>query len=408
MSEIADFFTHQYQFKLRRLCQVESERYEDVLQNYKLAFLTELKLIENQISTDGTIISQMTEYEKIVYQFLKEIDITTIQDAFIELENIYVKWIDFKSKEAISLLEKFIESKQILNEEIDIQKYILFRARKSQDILTKLDMFHIPFNKRYLISNQRYSLTGQPLFYLGLSVYDIINELGGDSCDEYKVSTIEFKNSFDVIDFRNKIDFFLKRKMTDSLIPEYSEEITLDKFKKWFFEFILIECCSFERKKEHSTYYFYEEYVLPQMVAQYLKETGKNGLVYSSTKKCLEQDTLRKVVNFSYKDNIAIFTHFDREHIYDDKLFHEVKISTPIAYSKIDESLTIEKLIAICDSLKDMDTGGDFEKYYNVGLEQKNAFAGLQIKKDEYFTSQIGKFQLYLVYYLLYEKRNQV
>ena len=38
-------------------------------------------------------------------------------------------------------------------------------------------MFHIPFNKRYLIGNQRYSLTGQPMLYIGSSVIDVAKEI---------------------------------------------------------------------------------------------------------------------------------------------------------------------------------------------------------------------------------------
>ena len=41
---------------------------------------------------------------------------------------------------------------------------------------TKDEMYHIPFNKRYLIGNERYSLTGFPTFYLSSSIYSCWEE----------------------------------------------------------------------------------------------------------------------------------------------------------------------------------------------------------------------------------------
>ena len=38
-------------------------------------------------------------------------------------------------------------------------------------------MFHIPFTKRNLIKNQRYSLIGRPMLYLGFTPKYIFKEL---------------------------------------------------------------------------------------------------------------------------------------------------------------------------------------------------------------------------------------
>src|SRR5208282_525908 len=57
-------------------------------------------------------------------------------------------------------------------------KGIFFRGRTGS--LTRYELFHIPFTKRQCIKNQRYSLSGQPLLYLGLSIVDVVSELRGD------------------------------------------------------------------------------------------------------------------------------------------------------------------------------------------------------------------------------------
>ena len=41
-----------------------------------------------------------------------------------------------------------------------------FKARVNGDFLERKDMLHIPFNKREIVSNQRFSVTGLPCLYL--------------------------------------------------------------------------------------------------------------------------------------------------------------------------------------------------------------------------------------------------
>ena len=44
--------------------------------------------------------------------------------------------------------------------------------------LSKEEMFHIPYEKRFLVGNQRFSLSGLPCLYLGGSSYICWEELG--------------------------------------------------------------------------------------------------------------------------------------------------------------------------------------------------------------------------------------
>lgn len=54
-------------------------------------------------------------------------------------------------------------------------------------------MYHIPFDKRYLIGNERYSLTGFPTFYLSSSIYSCWEECNRCNLDFSNVAL--FKNS---------------------------------------------------------------------------------------------------------------------------------------------------------------------------------------------------------------------
>ena len=58
---------------------------------------------------------------------------------------------------------------------------------------TEDEMYHIPFDKRYLIGNERYSLTGFPTFYLSSSIYSCWEECNRCNLDFSNVAL--FKNS---------------------------------------------------------------------------------------------------------------------------------------------------------------------------------------------------------------------
>lgn len=53
---------------------------------------------------------------------------------------------------------------------------------------TREDMFHIPFEKRHLVQDNRYSIHGIPSVYLGRSIYDCYLELGKPDFDDLWIS----------------------------------------------------------------------------------------------------------------------------------------------------------------------------------------------------------------------------
>jgi hypothetical protein len=74
-----------------------------------------------------------------------------------------------------------------------------FKARKAKlgeaPPTSREDMFHIPFEKRQLVKDQRYSIHGIPSIYLGSSIYDCYLELGKPSLDEFWVSLYCFSQA---------------------------------------------------------------------------------------------------------------------------------------------------------------------------------------------------------------------
>ena len=67
---------------------------------------------------------------------------------------------------------------------------VAYRARKcdTYDLFCRTEMMHIPYHKRHLISNQRFSLSGYPCLYLGTSIYGCWEELERPDIDRFNIT----------------------------------------------------------------------------------------------------------------------------------------------------------------------------------------------------------------------------
>ena len=146
----------------------------------------------NLISQAKTWLSvKDTNWEKVLYSFmssLKDIhclakgvdaksakkEVQSVMDSLYTIINPY-----YEGK-VINALD---ETKRLLikNFYISIAKDTPFfraLANETRFLYKKEEMFHIPFNKRYLVGNQRFSISGLPCLYLGGSPYVCWEELG--------------------------------------------------------------------------------------------------------------------------------------------------------------------------------------------------------------------------------------
>lgn len=124
----------------------------------------------------------------------------------------------------------------------------LYKARKGETnyLFAKEEMFHIPFDKRDRIGNQRYSISGIPCLYLGSSSYVCWEELGRVDYDK-----CNFCGYTNVIPFE----------VFDMCLPASVDGITDIK------RICLILACSLSAKRDA---FFKEEYILPQNIFQAL------------------------------------------------------------------------------------------------------------------------------------------
>lgn len=152
-----------------------------------------------------------------------------------------------------------------------------YRIRKSDgDFFTKEQMFHIPFDKRHLIATQRYSIPGIPSLYLGDSIFICWSELDKPSIREFYASRLQNTKSLKVIALTRKDDVVKQLSNTNG-------DWLFTVFLRYIVTFPLIAACSIKTKFPKGA--FKVEYILPQMLLQYVAENKEiDGIKYFSTK----------------------------------------------------------------------------------------------------------------------------
>lgn len=427
MACIICFLDDEYQENLRNVSQSKGERFEDSLNYYKDNFFAELNFLN---SIKKCIKHQALNYQTIIWATRLHQTIIRIKykpEFFDSIIDCYIKWISGSTVSAINSLDEILKENDILSLKKQIDTSIYFRGRKSNALLAKEDLYHIPFNKRYLISNQRYSLTGQPIFYFGLSVLDVLAEIrvSFNSFEDVNFSSFTIMdNSFKIFDFTNpfqleinNIDIIHTSSSGSKL--DYNDRLygnNSTKHSKDFFKYILLCISSFKRTIDNSN--FIEEYVIPQMLTEIIRKNEFDGILFPSTR--INNGMAYSIEKFhvsKYKENLALFTEYHREEEFDNKLINKFLISKPIKYKDFVEIdfLEIEKLgkqIVQLNNSKNV-----FKSLRQLaeltGISYKIQFENLLIKDEnntyiKYFDHKVGKIHNYILYTQLLTIRNKL
>jgi hypothetical protein len=159
--------------------------------------------------------------------------------------------------------------------------------------LSGVDLFHVPFEKRHLVSNQRYSIAGLPCLYLGSSAWVCWEELGRPDLDKVFISQFRIAKKVKVLDFhvtpKDLWEAFYQR----HLFLQNHQAQTLENFKNFptfdagFVEsyirlWPLIAACSVKRRMGQGS--FFPQYIVPQMLLQWIRQEDEiDGIRYFST-----------------------------------------------------------------------------------------------------------------------------
>ncbi|MBB6498474.1 hypothetical protein [Pedobacter cryoconitis] len=163
-----------------------------------------------------------------------------------------------------------------LNKEFELpENSNLFRIRKETKNypLSKEELFHIPFELRSKVSTQRYSIPGLPSLYLANSIYVAWEEMRRPGFNEIHATRIVNNRPLMLLDLTNDI-FARNKHLVDNL--SYNWQL-LYKVMAW----PLIAACSV--KVQNTEDPFKPEYIIPQLLLQWVNKNTVYGIKYSST-----------------------------------------------------------------------------------------------------------------------------
>ena len=149
--------------------------------------------------------------------------------------------------------------------------------------LSRKDLFHIPFNKRGIIGNNRFSISGYPCLYLGRSIYTCWEELRRPAISNTWVTAFKFQKGLEILDLR------LCRKI-DSLLEEESYYMLLP----------YILASSIRTHEENSV--FKPEYIIPQLLLHSVIKKRKkySGVIFTSTRRFMSTSLEKSFILFIF------------------------------------------------------------------------------------------------------------
>lgn len=182
--------------------------------------------------------------------------------------------------------------------------------------LNRKDLFHIPFNKRGIIGNNRFSISGYPCLYLGRSIYTCWEELRRPAISYTWVTAFRFQKEIEVLDLRLFRDI-------ETLAEEESYYMLLP----------YILASSIRTHEENVT--FKPEYIIPQILLHSVvkKDTKKNrnkyaGIVFMSTRRFMNV----ALENINIYDNLAIPVMSNRNTAYCKDLASYLLETEPVCF----------------------------------------------------------------------------
>ena len=153
------------------------------------------------------------------------------------------------------------------------KKFFRIRIKDDMEDFTAKDLFHVPFEKRGKIGNERYSVPGFPCLYLGTSLYICWEEMGKPALKDVVASSLQCtEDGIRLFDLRIQQTIKDKTQLENYLV---------------ILPFIV--ACSISVRKKDKDNKFKEEYILPQLLLHSIIQTSNkdyryDGIIYTSTK----------------------------------------------------------------------------------------------------------------------------
>jgi len=159
--------------------------------------------------------------------------------------------------------------------------------------LKRKDIFHVPFENRNMVRNQRYSIAGLPCLYLGSSTWICWEELDRPELNASIFSRFKFAEKTTILDFQlppayawTIYENVLRNSRSSSpmeRIGELRARFNDDFIVAYILCWPLLAACSIRVDAREGS--FFPQYIVPQLLLQWVtKEHKVDGIRYFSTR----------------------------------------------------------------------------------------------------------------------------
>jgi hypothetical protein len=447
---IYDFITDAEQAIIKQTTQVvfNPDRFEDVLSHYQQRFFQSFennpgnaitltatessKYLPASLAGDADVQQWMTELLTVFKRQLPEL--RKIMDDVIDCYYLFLRGRQHTAVlKMFDVLERYEMTDTAMEELLGLFfRCTSIRAGANPGPDQEVYYYHIPFNLRHLIKNQRFSVSGIPIWYGGASLICSYYEMRKTNMVDYddlaisawgynplcffdrindkaikpKIKVFDVTNElYDAIntafyEFLSEVDPVKKKNIFQNYHVVYRGSIQTA-LKK----FVLRNLCTFKSTKDNAV--FHEEYVIPQILTEAVRLHKYDGILFPSTQ------FMGKDVHFTgnahmnlYQSNLALFTEYSYNDPYDQKLIKNfaIEIITPDKIAAFDftnkDTNTIIEIQSWIEFLKKKGKlKADMQKRY-IGLlehlEKKlNVYQNLVIDKTPYLETYPGKAELF-------------
>lgn len=265
-----------------------------------------------------------------------------------------------------------------------MNKYPLsfFKARVSDDILESKDMLHIPFDKRELVTTQRFSISGVPCLYLGATSYVCWLEMGKPNDYSFFVSKYEIPSNIKILNLVSNQHIINGQISSCRICSNENKTYNIQLLKALIEFFPLICATSYSISQKNRI--FKSEYIISQLIMQCLKELNIDGIAYMSKKVKSMFEGYPHCVNLAIPMIGNTFTAFNNEQDKYSELCRYIKLTEPV---NISEHMKIERPYLYTTKNKSF-----VNTCYSDGPFAKINFAGQQIFYSECYFSEFDNY----------------
>lgn len=241
------------------------------------------------------VFQKFEEYRSNIMTFpvgsvLKQGDIETVTDVCKYIESSIEQYFKGYPSRAYTEIEQCMSR---IDEHV---KDLFITMEKSRPELYKMrigsnhrfsrdEMFHIPFELRGLVKSNRYSIPGLPCVYLGSSPLICWEELDRPDLDTTQTSLFLIKDDMTVLDLSLPPATLIKHIYLKFRFYEGENGMEANVYKtlrSYILTWPLIAACSI--RVQHHDRPFKPEYIVPQLLLQWIRTSKYDGICYFSTR----------------------------------------------------------------------------------------------------------------------------